>query len=154
MHFKCKFSAHGRVLRLQPLLSKPASSSPYPLSSITYRPLPLGLVSSIPSPPLLFSRSFSRMPQMAPLKTPWKAQSYPSSRRSDHVDTYKSEKLGQVQVPDPYNWLEQNTPETDAWTTEQAEFTRKYLVQNPQLEDLERQLRANFDFEKVCKRRY
>lgn len=88
---------------------------------------------------------------MTSLKTDWVANSYPQSRRSDHIDTYKSEKHGQVRVPDPYNWLEQNSQETDAWTTEQAGFTRKYLEQNPCREDLERQLRANFDYEKFSR---
>ena len=39
--------------------------------------------------------------------------------------------------------------ETDAWTTTQAEFTRKFLHQNPRRDELERQLRVNFDYEKV-----
>lgn len=87
---------------------------------------------------------------MATLKTPWTPNTYPSSRRSDHVDVYKSEKQGEVRVADPYNWLEDsNSPETEAWVEEQEAFTRRYLDQNPKRETLEQRLRANTDFEKV-----
>ena len=88
---------------------------------------------------------------MSTIKTPWTPNVYPSSRRTDHVDVYKSESLGEVHVPDPYNWLEKDTSETDAWTTTQADFTRKYLDQNPFHGQLETQFRANFDYEKVCR---
>lgn len=87
---------------------------------------------------------------MAALKTPWNPNAYPSSRRSDHVDVYKSEKQGEVRVPDPYNWLEDsNSSETEAWVEEQEAFTRRYLDQNPNREALEQSIRANTDFEKV-----
>ena len=86
-------------------------------------------------------------------KTEWKpaANPYPASRKSDHVNVYKSEKHGEVRVPDPFNWLEQNTEETDAWTTAQADFTRAFLDKNPHRVSLENELRANFDFEKVSR---
>lgn len=87
---------------------------------------------------------------MATLKTPWTPNTYPSSRRSDHVDVYKSEKQGEVRVPDPYNWLEDsNGSETEAWVEEQEAFTRRYLDQNSNREALEKSIRANTDFEKV-----
>ncbi|EJD00885.1 prolyl oligopeptidase [Fomitiporia mediterranea MF3/22] len=84
-------------------------------------------------------------------KTLWDPQEYPHTRRSDHVDIYKSEKHGEVKVTDPYNWLEKHGAETDAWTTAQAEFTRKFLDQNPHRNDLEHQLRENFDYEKFSR---
>jgi hypothetical protein len=59
--------------------------------------------------------------------TPWIANKYPSARRSDHLDEYKSEAKGRVQVADPYQWLEKNTPETEEWVTAQEAFTRAYL---------------------------
>ena len=85
-------------------------------------------------------------------KTEWTpaASTYPPSRKSDHVNVYKSEKHGEVRVPDPFDWLEENTEETDAWTTAQADFTRTFLDKNPHRQALEKELRANFDFEKVC----
>ncbi|KAL5527147.1 hypothetical protein ACEPAG_5938 [Sanghuangporus baumii] len=88
---------------------------------------------------------------MSTLITPWTPGKYPESRRSDHVDIYKSEKYGEVRVPDPYKWLEEHSKQTDAWTTTQADFTRKFLDQNPRREDLERQLRVNFDYEKFSR---
>jgi len=61
--------------------------------------------------------------------TPWVPNKYPPTRRSDHVDVYKSEAKGQVQVADPYQWLEKNSAETDEWVTAQEAFTRAYLDQ-------------------------
>lgn len=69
-------------------------------------------------------RSASRM---AP--TPWTPDKYPLARRSDHVDVYQSKAQGSVQIPDPYQWLETNTTETDDWVTAQEAFTRAYLDQ-------------------------
>jgi len=61
--------------------------------------------STLPSPsPVRFYN------YMAP--TPWNGK-YPPARRSDHVDTYKSEKHGEVKVPDPYDWLETYSEETE-----------------------------------------
>ncbi|KAI5122174.1 hypothetical protein M0805_007071 [Coniferiporia weirii] len=91
---------------------------------------------------------------MASPKTPWTPNKYPLTRRSDHVDVYKSEKHGEVRVPDPYNWLEENSTETEAWTTTQADFTRQYLDQYPHRDDLERQIRANSDYEKFSRPTY
>lgn len=83
------------------------------------------------------------------MSTPWTPNQYPSARRSDHVDIYKSEKLGQVRVPDPYQWLEQNTEETDQWTATQDALTRSYLDKNPARSKLEQDIRTNTDYAKV-----
>ncbi|KAF9224006.1 hypothetical protein BS17DRAFT_795584 [Gyrodon lividus] len=83
---------------------------------------------------------------MAP--TPWTPNQYPDARRSDHVDVYKSEKHGEVRVADPYQWLEQNTEDTDKWTSAQDAFTRTYLEKNPDRVKLEQEIRANTDYEK------
>lgn len=80
--------------------------------------------------------------------TPWTPNQYPDARRSDHVDIYKSEKHGEVRVADPYQWLEQNTEETDKWTSAQDAFTRTYLDKNPDRVKLEQEIRANTDYEK------
>lgn len=50
-------------------------------------------------------------PRVNPAKLP---KSYPQTRRTDHVDTYVN-KEGEVKVPDPYNWAEQDTEERSAW---------------------------------------
>ena len=94
--------------------------------------------------------AFATQSSLSATQTPWTKTTYPASRRSDHVDVYKSEKHGEVRVPDPYNWLEQNSEETEAWTTAQADFTRNFLDQYPHRDDIERQLRENFNYEKVC----
>jgi len=74
---------------------------------------------------------------------------YPSARRSDHVDMYKSVTKGQVKVADPYQWLERNSAETNEWITAQEAFTRQYLEQNPDHVKLEKEIRVNTDFAKV-----
>ncbi|KAI0637652.1 prolyl oligopeptidase [Trametes polyzona] len=85
---------------------------------------------------------------MPAVPTRWVPNRYPSARRSDHVDTYKSESKGEVRVHDPYQWLEHNTDETEQWTTAQEQFTRQYLDQNPERQDLENQIRENMDYAK------
>ncbi|EJD43933.1 hypothetical protein AURDEDRAFT_65764 [Auricularia subglabra TFB-10046 SS5] len=54
----------------------------------------------------------------------WK---YPAARRSEHVDVYESKKNGQVRVPDPYDWLEHKSSETDAWIDAEVKLTKEYL---------------------------
>lgn len=79
----------------------------------------------------------------------WIPGRYPPARRSDHVDVYKSESKGEVRVHDPYQWLEHNTAETEAWTTAQEKFTRNFLDQNPDRQTLEDKIRENTDYAKV-----
>ncbi|KZT74475.1 hypothetical protein DAEQUDRAFT_720646 [Daedalea quercina L-15889] len=83
-----------------------------------------------------------------PPRTPWAPNRYPTSRRSDHVDVYKSEVKGKVHVPDPYQWLEQNSEETEQWVDVQEAFTRAYLDQNPERQTLEDEIRQNEKFAK------
>ncbi|TRM68664.1 prolyl oligopeptidase [Schizophyllum amplum] len=82
--------------------------------------------------------------------TPWEAKTvrYPAARRSDHVDIYKSEKRGEVRVPDPYQWLEAHSPETDAWTTEQEAFARQYLDKNPDRDALQAAFTESYNYAK------
>lgn len=91
----------------------------------------------------------SRSTQTRTMTTPWTPNQYPKARRSDHVDVYKSEKQGEVRVSDPYQWLEQQSQETDQWTTAQDQFTRSYLDTNPARTKLEQEIRANTDYAKV-----
>jgi prolyl oligopeptidase len=90
----------------------------------------------------------STSPRTMPLTT-WTPNKYPPARRSDHVDVYKSEAHGQVSVADPYQWLEQNTTETEEWTSIQERFTRSYLDKNADRQKLEDAFRTNTDYAKV-----
>ncbi|KAG6888631.1 hypothetical protein C0995_006875 [Termitomyces sp. Mi166 len=80
--------------------------------------------------------------------TPWTPNTYPPTRRSDHVDIYKSALKGEVRVPDPYEWLEEYSDETDKWTTSQEIFTRAYLDKNSDRQRLEDVFRSNMDYAK------
>lgn len=80
----------------------------------------------------------------------WVPNRYPTARRSDHVEVYKSAARGEVEVPDPYQWLEDaHAEEVDAWTTAQEQYTRQHLDRNPDLKRLEDAIRANTDYAKV-----
>ncbi|KAH0586963.1 hypothetical protein H2248_005791 [Termitomyces sp. 'cryptogamus'] len=94
---------------------------------------------------LLLSRPISTI-TMTP--TPWTPNSYPPTRRSDHVDLYKSAMKGEVRVSDPYQWLEEYSDETDKWTTSQETFTRTYLDKNSDRQRLEDVFRSNMDYAK------
>ncbi|CCM03973.1 uncharacterized protein FIBRA_06129 [Fibroporia radiculosa] len=83
-----------------------------------------------------------------PARTQWAPSRYPPTRRSDHVDVYKSASQGEVRVHDPYQWLEQNTDETDQWVTAQEAFTREYIDQNPERKSLEDEIRNNEKYAK------
>ena len=101
-------------------------------------------------PPTLYrSMSNNQATVGSPYRTPWTPGQYPVTRRTDHVDIYKSAARGEVKIADPYNWLEENTDETDKWTTTQHDFTRKYIDQNPHRDALEENIRANSDYAKV-----
>ncbi|SRR6266545_457530 len=86
------------------------------------------------------------------LPTPWAPDSYPQTRRSDYFDTYKSVSTGEVHVPDPYQWLEENSDGVDEWTTAQAAFTQAYLDQNTERQKLEDKFRASTTYAKVITR--
>ena len=84
------------------------------------------------------------------LPTPWTPNSHPPTRRSDCVDTYKSASTdGEVHVPEPYQWLEENSHEVDEWTTAQADFTKAYLDQNVERQKLEDKFRASKTYPRV-----
>lgn len=79
----------------------------------------------------------------------WIPNRYPQARRSDHVDVYKSKAKGSVNVPDPYNWLEEHSEETTRWITEQEEYTRKYIRSSPDWGRIEADIRKSTDYAKV-----
>ncbi|KAI0069251.1 prolyl oligopeptidase [Artomyces pyxidatus] len=78
----------------------------------------------------------------------WRPNQYPSARLSDHVDVYDSETKGKVHVPNPYEWLEHNSDETEKWTTAQEQYTRQYLDTNPDRTRLEDEIRKSTDYER------
>ena len=114
---------------------------------------------------LSLSRKLPRSPSLTPLLHPspgsslstltsmapnaWIPNRYPQSRRSDHVDVYKSKAKGSVNVPDPYNWLEQNSDETARWVTEQEKYTREYIRSSPDWKRVEADIRKVTDYAKV-----
>lgn len=61
----------------------------------------------------------------------------------------RARKKGEVRVPNPYNWLERDSEETDKFTTAQEAFTREYLDQNPERQELEDAIRKTFDYPEV-----
>ena len=75
--------------------------------------------------------------------------SYPQARRSGHIDVYKSEQKGSVSVPDPYNWLETYSAETESWIDEQVKLSRTYLDGIPYRNALEKEIETSMDYEKV-----
>ena len=81
--------------------------------------------------------------------TPWVTDNYPPTHRSDHVDIYQSASSGEVQVSDPYQWLEETSDEVDQWTTAQTNFTQEYLNKNPNRQKLEDKFLASKDYAKV-----
>jgi prolyl oligopeptidase len=83
----------------------------------------------------------------------WPRNNYPTSYRSNHCDVYKSAKYGEVQVADPYVWLEENTRETEEWVSAQESFTRKFLDQLPDRDKLLQAIQDNTDFPKVSSMR-
>jgi hypothetical protein len=97
--------------------------------------------------PLLYIQPYRIRTAMPP--TPWAPDSYPPTGRSDHVDVYQSASRGEVQVPDPYQWMEENSNEVDEWTTAQTAFTQAYLDQNADRLKFEGKFRASKDYAKV-----
>lgn len=96
----------------------------------------------------IFSFLFSR-PKSQQMSTTWVPNRYPSTRRSEHVDIYQSASRGEVAVPDPYQWLETDSDETDKWTSAQEAFTRDYLDRNPDLQRLRTAIQDSIDYQRV-----
>ncbi|KAG8809530.1 hypothetical protein FRC17_003398 [Serendipita sp. 399] len=81
-------------------------------------------------------------------KKAWEPGRYPSARRGDTYDVYKSAKQGEVKIHDPYQWLETSSEETTTWIKDQVEFTNEYLNRIPDRTRLKTLMMENVDFEK------
>jgi len=68
----------------------------------------------------------------------------PEARRSDAVVRYHG-----VTIPDPYQWLEEDTPETRAFVDAQNERTRAALDSLPERADFARRIRALVDYKRT-----
>ena len=71
---------------------------------------------------------------------------YPSTERTDHVDTYHG-----VEVADPYRWLEQDVRESAAvrdWVTAQNEVTFAHLERIPERRRIRDRLTELWDYER------
>jgi prolyl oligopeptidase len=69
---------------------------------------------------------------------------YPKTRKVDHIDTYH-----EVQVPDPYRWLEDdNSADTAAWVEAQNRITFGYLEKIPYRTALLDRIKKLNDYEK------
>jgi len=72
------------------------------------------------------------------------ALTYPSTRKTDQVDTYHG-----VEVADPYRWLEDpNAEETQQWVEAQNKVTFGYLNQLPGREKLNARLTELWNYER------
>lgn len=54
-----------------------------------------------------------------------------------------------MDIQDPYNWLENNSEETDAWVSSQAKFTEQYLSKVSDRDKLREEMKKNMDYAKV-----
>ncbi len=70
---------------------------------------------------------------------------YPKTDKINHTDTY----FGQ-NVQDPYRWLEDDMAEnTKEWVKKQVAYTNNYLEKIPFREDLRKQLKDIWNYEKI-----
>lgn len=77
------------------------------------------------------------------------ASPYPSARRQDHVDTYRSATKGEVKVPDPYVWLEvppSESEETKRFVEQQADLTATFLKKDPNRDKFRKRLTEAYDY--------
>jgi hypothetical protein len=149
----------GRLLRGRVLISPSTTTEdPYkPRRCPINRPMPLAnmLLSALQSWSLRYALerifsclfSWSKSPRMP--SASWISNRYPPTRRSEHVDIYRSANRGEVVVPDPYHWLETDSDETDKWTSAQEAFTRDYLDKIQDLERLRTAFQDCVDYPKV-----
>ncbi|TRO96980.1 S9 family peptidase [Glycocaulis profundi] len=77
--------------------------------------------------------------------------SYPETATVDHVDTYRSATRGEVEVADPYRWLETDVRVSDdvaGWVAAQNEVTDAYLATLPGREMIAERLRELWNYER------
>jgi hypothetical protein len=90
-----------------------------------------------------------RLRNMTSRTLSWTPQCYPPTRRSDHVDVYRSGAGVEVKVSDPYDWLEKDSEEQEKWLAAQEALARNFLDAHPDRVKLEEEIRASTDYEKV-----
>ncbi|MCC5981173.1 MAG: S9 family peptidase [Oceanicaulis sp.] len=76
---------------------------------------------------------------------------YPTTLRVDQVDTYQSASRGEVEVEDPYRWLEADvrvSPEVEAWVAAQNAVTGRYLEGLPGRAMIAERLRELWNYER------
>ena len=71
------------------------------------------------------------------------AYDYPKPRKADQVDDYHG-----VKVSDPYRWMEEYTPETQAWIDAENKITDSYLATIPQREKIKQRLTEIWNYER------
>ncbi|PWE18879.1 S9 family peptidase [Marinicauda salina] len=79
------------------------------------------------------------------------APDYPETRRGDVVDVYQSAAHGEVEVADPYRWLEQDVreaPEVAEWVEAQSAVTQDYLDQLPGRDAIAERLGELWNYER------
>lgn len=77
---------------------------------------------------------------------------YPTTRTVEQVDIYQSAAQGEVEVSDPYRWLEGDvrvSAEVEAWVTAQNAVTNRYLENLPGRSMIAARLRELWDYERV-----
>ena len=71
--------------------------------------------------------------------------SYPETKKIDHVDTYFGEK-----ITDPYRWLEDDrSAETGTWVKMQNDVTYRYLAAIPLRDQLKSRMEKLWNYEKI-----
>ena len=76
---------------------------------------------------------------------------YPKTETVDQVDTYQTTDGKEVQVADPYRWLEEDVRESDrvaAWVAEQQTLTTSYLNRLSEREAFQERLTELWDYER------
>ncbi|TGY94140.1 prolyl oligopeptidase family serine peptidase [Marinicauda pacifica] len=79
------------------------------------------------------------------------ALDYPETRRVDHTDTYQSAERGEVEVADPYRWLEDDVRENSEvadWVEAQNALTFAYLEEIPGREAIADRMEELYDYER------
>ncbi len=71
------------------------------------------------------------------------ALAYPKTRTVSHVDEYHG-----TTIADPYRWLEEYTPETEAWIEEQNRVTESYLSAIPERARIRARLTELWNYER------
>lgn len=77
---------------------------------------------------------------------------YPTTRTVEQIDTYQSASRGEVEVADPYRWLEEDvrvSPEVAAWVTAQNAVTNRYLENLPGRPMIAERLRELWNYERL-----